>query len=179
MHFELTNDGPRSRERKVSPASRIESKKGESIQKEQREKEPLFRPSEVHFIGESPVEISSDGFYRPSTIGEVQALIKWAKQPFHVGLPNGPLAIRVRGAGHTFPRRATFTNSDPGVNPREINIRLCKMREVTWVDEDEGIVDAEAGINLRCDPNNYRYSDMKNGLLQELASKNWTLLDLG
>ena len=126
-----------------------------------------------------PIRQDDDGFYRPSCVQEVKDLVIWAKQPFHFGMRPGPLSIRVRGAGHSFPRKAIYTNSIPGLNPREINIRLCKMRKVTWVDEAEGIVDAQAGVNLRCDPNNPRYSNMQNGLLQQLAAKNWTFIDLG
>lgn len=52
------------------------------------------------------------------------------------------------------------------------------MRRITWHDEANGIVEAEAGINLRWDPENPS-STKENGLLQQLSDKGWTLLDLG
>ena len=145
----------------------------------------------------SPIEYRG-GFYYPKTKEQVQQLVQWARRPskrtfdFVVHdapgflqkinlLGEQPLTVRVRGAGHSFPRRKTFTNSNPGLNPREVNIRLDEMRSVTWHDPEEGIVDVEAGINLRYDPTNPRFSDEENGLLQILSrkGKGWTLKDLG
>ncbi|UQA57364.1 D-arabinono-1,4-lactone oxidase [Polyangium aurulentum] len=119
-----------------------------------------------------PIPIGSDGYYHPATEAELVSLVQWAH--------DGDRQLRVRGATHTFPNRAIFTDRDPGASELDVNVMLDKYRAIRWIDEARGIVEVEAGCNLSINPYDPTHtSTLENGLLYNLQQKGWALSDLG
>jgi D-arabinono-1,4-lactone oxidase len=116
--------------------------------------------------------MDSDGYYHPATEADLVALVKWAH--------DGDRQLRVRGATHTFPHRAIYTDGDPGASELDVNVMLDKYRAIRWIDETRGIVEVEAGCNLSINPYDPTHtSTVENGLLYNLQQKGWALSDLG
>lgn len=123
-----------------------------------------------------------DGYYHPKNEDEVIALVKYAA--------TNKLQIRTRGASHSTahsiftdpvdgkPVNKTLTTTPPsGPN---LNLAMDRMIALDWIDEAEGIVEAEAGIHLGLDPYDpIGESTLDNSLLYQLHQKGWGLRDLG
>jgi FAD/FMN-containing dehydrogenase len=130
------------------------------------------------------IPIGTDGFYHPCSEEEIIALV-------HKAAAEG-LQIRVRGAAHSI-AHAIYTNPGPGDPPvpnkvseqkppqgPNLNLMLNGYRQLTWIDEEQGIVEVEAGLNLGVDPYDpTKTSTPDNGLLYQAWQKGWTLCDLG
>ncbi|HZF49588.1 MAG TPA: FAD-binding protein [Polyangiaceae bacterium] len=124
-----------------------------------------------------PMAMDQDGYYHPSSEEELIELVKWA---FQRGLQ-----LRVRGSGHTFPARAIFTDGDPGKQTQDVNLMLDRYRGVRWIDEENGIVEVDAGCNLGINPGDpTKTSTLANSLFYQMQEtptlhKKWALSDLG
>jgi len=118
----------------------------------------------------NPIGISADGYYHPRTELELVELVKWAHRD--------KLQLRVRGARHTFPATAIDTDHGPGGLPREISVQLDKYRQLEWLDEQRGIIRAQAGCHLSVDPYDPE-STLETGLLYHLDQKGFALDTLG
>ncbi len=124
----------------------------------------------------------ADGYYRPQNEAEVVALVKYAVA--------NTLQIRVRGASHStawsiftdpvggLPVNRTLTRRPPAGS--NLDLSLDRMNGLAWIDEAQGVVEAEAGIHLGADPYNpLGRADLDNSLLFQLFEKGWGLNDLG
>ena len=125
---------------------------------------------------------SGDGYYHPSTEEEVVALVQYAAA--------NSLQIRVRGASHSTawsiftdpvngkPENRTLDRLPPaGPN---LDLVLDQMNGLNWIDEANGVVEAEAGIHLGADPYDpVGVATLENSLLYQLFQKGWALNDLG
>lgn len=120
-------------------------------------------------------------FEHPSTEAQIAALVRRAHDQ--------GLQVRVRGAAHSMgpaiytdgqqpvPKHVNEQNPPDGSN---INIMLDRFRGLNWIDEENGIVEAEAGIHLGHDPRDPAgTSTLENSLLHQIFTKGWTLSDLG
>ncbi|WP_108788340.1 FAD-binding protein [Erythrobacter sp. Alg231-14] len=127
------------------------------------------------------IAIGSDGFFHPSNEAEVVALIKHARAQ--------SLQVRGRGSTHSVawsiytdptdgsPPNRTLQQSPP---PGEINLAFDKMRDVVWIDETNGIIEAGPGINLGWDPQDpFGVSTPENSLLHQIFEKGWAVNTLG
>ena len=139
-------------------------------------------------IGPSPVidtiPIGSDGFYHPTSEEQIVALVKKA---YAEGLQ-----VRCRGASHSI-AWAIYTDPGPGDKPvpnkvseqrppqgPNINIMLDQYYKLEWLDEQNGVVEAEAGMHLGYDPEDPTHtSTLDNSLLYQAFKKGWALEDLG
>lgn len=124
----------------------------------------------------------NDGYYHPKNEDEVIALVKYAAK--------NKLQIRARGASHSTawsiftdpvggkPENRTLTRTPPaGPN---LNLAMDRMNRLDWIDEANGIVEAEAGIHLGADPYDpIGIASLDNGLLYQIFKKGWALNDLG
>lgn len=124
----------------------------------------------------------NDGYYHPKNEDEVIALVKYAAK--------NKLQIRTRGASHSTalsiftdpvdgkPPNKTLTRTPPsGPN---LNLSLDQMIALEWIDEANGVVEAEAGIHLGKDPYDpIAVSTLDNSLLFQLFEKGWGINDLG
>jgi D-arabinono-1,4-lactone oxidase len=124
----------------------------------------------------------TDGYYHPKNEDEVIALVKYAAK--------NKLQIRTRGASHSTahsiftdpvdgkPRNKTLTRTPPAGS--NLNLSLDQMIALEWIDEANGIVEAEAGIHLGKDPYDpIALSTLDNSLLFQLFEKGWGINDLG
>jgi D-arabinono-1,4-lactone oxidase len=130
----------------------------------------------------SIIHKGSDGYYHPQDEDEVIALVNYAAA--------NKLLIRVRGASHSTawsiftdpvdgePRNKTLARRPPaGAN---LDLILDKMIALDWIDETNGIVEAQAGIHLGEDPYDpVGVSTLGNSLLFQLFEKGWGINDLG
>ncbi len=130
------------------------------------------------------ISAGKDGFYHPENEDQIIALVKYAYEE--------GIQIRVRGAAHSI---AWAVYTDPGegspnipntvseqLPPKgpNINVMLDKFNQLHWLDEEKGIVEAEAGIHLGHDPlDPTGKSTLANSLLYQAHLKGWTLNDLG
>lgn len=124
----------------------------------------------------------NDGYYHPKNEEEVIALVKYAA--------TNKLLIRARGASHSTahsiftdpvdgkPVNMTLTTTPPaGPN---LNLAMDGMIALDWIDKDNGIVEAEAGIHLGVDPYDpIGTSTPENSLLDQLFVQGWGINDLG
>jgi len=130
------------------------------------------------------IKKASDGFYHPETEEQIICLVKKAYEE--------GLQIRVRGATHSI-AHAIYTdpgsgkkaipnkvsNEEPPEGPN-INIMLDKYINLTWEDEENGIVVTDSGIHLGMDPNDSSgTSTLENGLLYQVFKKGFGFSDLG
>ncbi|MES2444143.1 MAG: D-arabinono-1,4-lactone oxidase [Pseudomonadota bacterium] len=124
----------------------------------------------------------ADGYYHPKNESEVIALVKYAV--------NSKRQIRVRGASHSTawsiftdpvddkPRNMTLIRRPPA--GENLNLSLDQMIALDWIDEANGIVEAEAGIHLGADPYDpLAVATLDNSLLYQLFQKGWGINDLG
>jgi hypothetical protein len=123
-----------------------------------------------------------DGYYHPTNEAEVIALVKYAAK--------NKLLIRVRGASHStahsiftdpvngIPENRTLTRRPPpGPN---LDLSMDQMIALDWIDETNGIIEAEAGIHLGEDPYDpIGVSTLGNSLLFQIFEKGWGINDLG
>lgn len=129
----------------------------------------------------SPISIGADGFYHPASEAEVIALIHHARA--------NSLQLRGRGATHSVawsiytdpsdgtPPNRTLQQSPP---PGEINLAFDQMRELDWIDEEHGVIEAGPGINLGWDPQDpFGISTRENSLLHQIFEKGWAVDTLG
>lgn len=130
------------------------------------------------------IPIGTDGFYHPTSEDQIVALVKKAHKD--------GLQIRCRGAAHSI---AWAIYTDPGAGDRPVpnkvseqdppqgpnlNVMLDQYYGLTWLDEENGIIEAEAGIHLGYDPEDPTHtSTLQNSLLYQLSEKGWALEDLG
>jgi FAD binding domain/D-arabinono-1,4-lactone oxidase len=82
--------------------------------------------------------------------------------------------LRVRGSGHA-------PAGSVACDPDDLVMTLGNMRELRLVDEDERIVEAQAGIHLGRDPGiDHAEGSLQNSLLFQLADRyGWTLSSTG
>ncbi len=135
-------------------------------------------------MSDPTIPIGKDGFYHPQSEDEIIALVQKA-------VAEG-LQLRARGAAHSN-AQAIYTDPWPGLAPvpnkvseqepppsPNLNLMFDRYRQLTWVDEERGIVEADAGLNLGWDPYDpTRTSTLENSLLYQAWQKGWTLRDLG
>ncbi len=127
------------------------------------------------------IEPGADGLYHPATEAEVIALIALSRE-------NGT-KHRARGSTHSVawsiytdpvagtPPNRTLEQAPP---PGEINLAFDKMRSVDWVDEANGVVEVEPGINLGWDPQDpFGVSTLENSLLHQIFKRGWAVDTLG
>lgn len=126
------------------------------------------------------LSLAIDGYYHPRTEEELVTLVKTAY--------NDGLQVRCRGAAHSV-AQAIYTDpaeGSPAVpnkvseqtppNTSNLNISLDRMKQMNWIDEANGIVEAEAGINLGPNPGR---STLEESFLYKIWNKGWALEDLG
>jgi len=129
----------------------------------------------------APIPIAEDGLYHPSTEAEVIALVEHARA-------NG-LQVRGRGATHSVawsiysdpvegtPPNRTLQQTPP---PGEVNLAFDQMRQIEWIDEAVGLIEAGPGINLGWDPQDpFGISTLENSLLYQIYQKGWAVNTLG
>lgn len=123
-----------------------------------------------------------DTFHHPTSEDELVALVKRAYREGR--------QLRVRGAAHS-PAHAIYTDPPPGfpnqVDVQEappgdgINVMLDRYREWRVIDEQQKLVEADAGIHLGDDPSDPTgTASLEKSLLWQLWNdKHWTLSDTG
>ncbi|MCB0711373.1 MAG: hypothetical protein KDD67_03495 [Ignavibacteriae bacterium] len=128
------------------------------------------------------ITIGADGFYHPASEEELIALVKKANQE--------GLLLRVRGSVHSV---ACAIYTDPCTEDENhvekqtppdtdnLNVMLDQYRTFRVVDQEQMLVEADAGINLGIDPSDPTHtSTLENSLLYQLWNDyGWTLSDLG
>lgn len=136
--------------------------------------------------GTPPIPLGKDGFFHPTSEGQLVDLVKYAAgQPAH---------LRVRGAVHsvaqaiysdgteTVPNKPNH-QKPPAQNPNMPNIDVMLDGYCGWriLDESKKLVEADAGIHLGPDPNNPNPEARKkeNSLLWQLQQRGWAMSDLG
>lgn len=124
--------------------------------------------------------IGIDGYYHPETEEELITLVHKANKC--------GLQIRCRGAAHSVaqsiytdagegePAVPNKVSEDTPPNGPNINIMLDKFKRMHWIDEKEGIVEAESGIHLGADPGK---TTLEESFLWKIWEKGWALADLG
>ncbi len=128
-----------------------------------------------------PIPTAPDGFFHPSDEAEVIALVQYARA--------SGKQVRARGSTHsvawsiyTDPAQASIPNRtlQQSPPPGEVNLAFDKMRAVDWVDEANGIVEGEPGINLGWDPDDpFGISTLENSFLHQIFKKGWAVNTLG
>lgn len=123
-----------------------------------------------------------DGYFHPSDEDEVIALVKHAAA--------NKRQIRVRGDSHST-AWSIFTDPVDGEPPNKtlnrrprsgpnLDLAMDRMNRLTWIDEANGIVEAEAGTHLGADPYDaIGAATLENSLLFQLLQKGWGINDLG
>ncbi len=128
-----------------------------------------------------PIAIGADGFYHPASEEEVIALVQFARA--------NSLQVRGRGATHSVawsiysdpkegtPPNRTLQQSPP---PGNVNMAFDQMRDLAWIDEANGVIEAGPGINLGWDPQDpFGVSTQENSLLRQIFEKGWAVNTLG
>ena len=113
-----------------------------------------------------PIPKGSDGFYHPTQEEQIVQLVQYARSQH--------LKVRCRGAAHSV-AWAIYTNAygiHNGVSEQappegpNVNIMLDQYNRLVWIDEANGIVEAETGIHLGYDPEDPTHtSTLENSLL--------------
>lgn len=129
-----------------------------------------------------PIKPGPDGLFHPANEAEVIALVEQARA---LGRQ-----VRVRGATHSVawsiytdpvngtPANRTLEQSPPASD--EINIAFDQMRALEWIDEANGVIEAEPGINLGWDPQDpFGVSTLENSLLHQIFERGWAVSTLG
>jgi len=128
-----------------------------------------------------PIALGTDGFYHPETEEDVIALIKFAR--------SNSLQVRGRGATHSV-AWSIYTDPAGGTPPNrtlqqtppagEVNLAFDQMRDIAWIDEANGVIEAGPGINLGWDPQDpFGVSTLENSLLHQIFEKGWAVNTLG
>lgn len=124
--------------------------------------------------------LAPDGYYHPITEEDIITLVKRAHK---LGLQ-----IRCRGAAHSvgqsiytdsgndYPSVPNKVSEDLPPEGPNINIMLDQFKQLDWIDEKKGIVEAEAGIHLGPVLN---VSTLEESFLWKIWEKGWALSDLG
>ena len=118
-------------------------------------------------VQEPPLDRGDDGRYHPASEEEVAALVRFAAARGR--------RLRVRGAGHAPP------GSVAGDDAEDLVVSLDEMRGLQVLDEDRGLVEAQAGIHLGRDPGAPGPAGaLESSLLWQLAHRHgWTLSSTG
>lgn len=123
-----------------------------------------------------------DGLYHPASEAEVIALVEHARATGR--------KVRVRGSTHSV-AWSIYTDPVAGSPPNRtleqapppgdaINIAFDRMRALEWIDEEQGVIEAEPGINLGWDPQDpFGVSTQENSLLHQIFEKGWAVDTLG
>ena len=125
---------------------------------------------------------AADGFYHPSSEEELVELVRLANRR--------GLQLRVRGAAHSVshavytdpprpdPDRVTVQTPPRGPN---VNVMLDRYRGWRVIDEENRLVEADAGIHLGPDPNDPTGgASLETSLLWQLdQEKGWSLEETG
>ena len=123
-----------------------------------------------------------DGLFHPSDEQQIIDLIAYARRHNRT--------VRARGATHSVawsiysdPVAGAPTNKTLEQTPPigdDVNIAFDEMRELEWIDEDQGIVEVEPGINLGFDPRDpFGISTLENSFLYQIFEKGWAVDVLG
>ncbi len=141
----------------------------------------LHKKGQTIYMPTAPIPIAADGFYHPSDEADIIALINYARAE--------KLQVRGRGATHSVawsiysdavdgsPPNRTLQQTPP---PGEVNLAFDKMRALDWIDEANGVIEAEPGINLGWDPQDpFGVSTLENSLLHQIFEKGWAVNTLG
>lgn len=133
-------------------------------------------------MNQPPVSAARDGFYHPASEGEVVALVRYARE--------NRLKLRARGATHSVawsiytdpvagdPPNRTLEQSPPATDA--LNLAFDRMRAIEWVDELNGVIEVEPGINLGWDPEDpFGVSTLENSLLHQIFERGWAVNTLG
>ena len=129
-----------------------------------------------------PIARAADGYFHPADESEVIALINYARA-------NG-LQVRARGASHSValsiytdpvdgkPANKTLEREPPrGSN---VDIAFDRMRTLSWIDADTGIVEAEPGMHLGKDPSDpFRVPTLEKSFLHQIFVKGWAVNIVG
>ena len=126
------------------------------------------------------IKKDNDGMYHPTSEQEVIELVQHAIK--------NDLLIRCRGAAHSV-SWAIYTDAkgiketvsvEKPPNTKNLNLMFDQMAQMHWIDEEKGIVEADAGIHLGLDPRDPTHtSTLENSLLFQAFQKGWTLNDVG
>ncbi|MHA7819767.1 MAG: hypothetical protein ACX930_09000 [Erythrobacter sp.] len=129
-----------------------------------------------------PMTPGADGLYHPASEADVIALVEHARATGR--------QVRVRGATHSVawsiytdavggsPPNRTLERAPPAAN--EINIAFDRMRALDWIDEANGVIEAEPGINLGWDPQDpFGRSTLENSFLHQIFERGWAVSTLG
>ena len=126
------------------------------------------------------IAAGADGLYRPRSEAEIIDLVKLASREGR--------QLRVRGAAHSVSQAIYADSTEPYENQvgrrkppptRGINIALDRYRGWRVIDEDEKLVEAEAGIHFGPDPSDPT-APLKTSLLWQLAeTRGWALDQTG
>lgn len=132
-------------------------------------------------MADTPIMPEPDGLYHPASEAAVVALVEHARAQGR--------QVRVRGSTHSV---AWSIYSDPvaGSPPNrtleqkpphgEMNIAFDRMRALDWVDEANGVIEAEPGINLGWDSEDpFGVSTLENSLLHQIFERGWAVDTLG
>ena len=115
----------------------------------------------------------SDGFFHPTSEGELVRLVRAARLE--------GVKLRVRGSAHSV-ARAIYTQDGEGVEPgrrRHFDVMLDRYIGVTF-DDARMRVTVQAGCHLGHDPRDpTRTATWENSLLAQLEKRGWALPDLG
>lgn len=126
------------------------------------------------------LSLGLDGYYHPRTEEEIITLVQKANDE--------GLQVRCRGAAHSVaqaiytspgkgePQVPNKVSEDTPPSGPNINIMLDRFHRMTWIDEGQGLVEAEAGIHLGADPGK---TTLEESFLWKIWQKGWALEDLG
>jgi D-arabinono-1,4-lactone oxidase len=114
------------------------------------------------------IAAGADGFYHPGSEEEISALIKRANSE--------GLKVRVHGSGHSVPASIHTGNfKEPPPGERDINIRLDKMKAISFDDEAMQVT-VQAGCHLGSDPRHPdQYPRREDSLLYQLDQRGWAI----
>jgi FAD/FMN-containing dehydrogenase/limonene-1,2-epoxide hydrolase len=111
-----------------------------------------------------------DGFYHPTTEGELRALVLLARER--------DCSLRVRGSGHSI-AQAIYTDAYLAARPLAIDVMLDQYTRVAF-DDARRRVTVQAGCHLGVDPRDPTgTSTWETSLLAQLDARGWALPDLG
>jgi hypothetical protein len=136
----------------------------------------IYKPSPF----QNGTTLAADGYYHPIAEEDIITLVKRANK---LGLQ-----VRCRGAAHSV-GQSIYTDQGQGYSavpnkvseqlPPEgpnINIMLDQFKQLNWIDKENGIVEAEAGIHLGPVP---FISSLEESFLWKIWNEGWALSDLG
>jgi D-arabinono-1,4-lactone oxidase len=133
---------------------------------------------------DTTIPIGDDDFYHPSSEEDIIALVRKAAAE--------GLQMRARGAAHAN-APSIYTDPGPGAMPvpnkvsvqkpppgPHLNLMFDRYCTLHWIDKEQGIVEAEAGLHLGWDPYDpTKTSTLENSLLYQAWQAGWTLRSLG